>query len=202
MGRRIDGHGIDGIGGDSGERALPSEGLVHDRHWAAELRSAIACTGSFLGLLLLVDAAAGTFSPARVALWSGLALLLFLVLVPPRVTAAEGWLGVRGPWRTRLVRTDRLVSVRTTGSAGQRLVLRDALGGRIEFDPRVLTANPLLWHRLDTDMRISVSRGPCARGGPRWTGCRNAWTAKRRWRSSRYLAWRSSRAVRQPAPWL
>ncbi|MFF7794022.1 hypothetical protein [Streptomyces sp. NPDC007991] len=95
---------------------------------------------------------------------TGLALVLFLVLVPPRITAGEGWLRVRGPLGRRQVRTDRLVSVRTTGNAGQRLVLRDSLGGRVEFDPRVLIANPSLWHHLDTDARGSAPRGRLREG--------------------------------------
>ncbi|MFI6808112.1 hypothetical protein ACIBO6_24370 [Streptomyces luteogriseus] len=104
-----------------------------------------------------MDEAAGTFTAARAALWSGLALLLFLVLFPPRVTAGAGWLAVRGPLRTRRVRTDRLVSVRASGHAGQRLVLRDALGGRVELDSKTLVANPPLWRRLDTDTREAAT---------------------------------------------
>jgi hypothetical protein len=167
MGRRIDGtdgHGIGDISGEADERAPLPEGPLHDRHWAMELRSTVTCTSSFLGLLLLVDAAAGTLTPARATLWAGLALLLLLVLVPPRVTAGEGCLAVRGPWRDHRVRTDRLVSVRTTGSAGQRLVLRDTSGGRVELDPRILVANPALWHRLDTDARASERSGSLREG--------------------------------------
>ncbi|MCL8015205.1 hypothetical protein M1L21_29375 [Streptomyces sp. AS02] len=137
---------------------------LHDRHWAGELRSAIRCAGALLALLLLVDTAAGTLTAARAALWSGLALLLFLILFPPRVTAGEGWLTVRGLWRSHRVRTDRLVSVRTTGSAGRRLVLRDALGGRAELDPRILIANPSLWLRLDTDAQLAQASGSLHRG--------------------------------------
>ncbi|RZB18805.1 hypothetical protein StrepF001_16860 [Streptomyces sp. F001] len=143
---------------------MSARGSLHDRHWAGELRSAVRCAGALLALLLLVDAAAGTLTPARAALWSGLALLLFLVLFPPRVTAGEGWLTVRGPWRSHRVRTDRLVSVRTTGSVGQSLVLRDAWGGRVQLDPRILIANPSLWLRLDTDARVAQTNGSMHEG--------------------------------------
>ncbi|MFF4500400.1 hypothetical protein [Streptomyces sp. NPDC001401] len=166
MGRRIDdtggidGHALHGIEGAAGTHPLPPGTTVHDRHWTAELRGAISCAGSFLVLLLLVDAAAGTLAPVRSALWGGLALLLFLVQVPPRVTAGEGWLAVRGPWRGHRVRT----SVRTGGSAGRRMILRDSLGGRVALDPHILVANPALWHRLDTDARLSDRRGSLKEG--------------------------------------
>ncbi|MFF9114768.1 hypothetical protein ACF09Y_03925 [Streptomyces massasporeus] len=107
-------------------------------------------------MLVPVDAAAGTFTAARALLWLGLALLLFLVLMPPRVTAGEGWLAVRTLRGSRRVRTDRLVAARVTGHACQRLVLRDALGGQADFDIQVLLANPALWHRLGTDAQASA----------------------------------------------
>ncbi|MFF4546057.1 hypothetical protein [Streptomyces sp. NPDC001435] len=161
--RRMKGRPI----GRSGPRADRTAGHpgpygngVVDRRWASDLRTALLCVGSFLGLLFLVDAAAGTFTAARAALWGGLALLLFLVLMPPRVAVGEGWLAVRTLRGTRRVRTDRLVAARTTGHEGQRLVLRDALGGRVEFDTQVLVANPGLWHRLSTDACISTSGSP------------------------------------------
>ncbi|MDX2681652.1 hypothetical protein [Streptomyces soliscabiei] len=163
MDRPIDGHETDGVTGEAGHHTpLPGK-QIRDRHWAADMRSAIRCTSAFLGLLLLADAAAGTFTALRAVLWSGLALLLFLVLMPTRVTAGEGWLAVRTLSGTRRVRTDRLVSVRTTGRAGQRLMLRDALGGGVEFDTQALVANPALWHRLDADARVSTARGHTAR---------------------------------------
>ena len=86
-------------------------------------------------------------------------MLLFLVLYPSRVAAGEGWLSTRGPLRGHRVRTDHLVSVRCLDGVGQRLVLRDAFGARVEIDPRVLVANPPLWHRLDEDARRSARRG-------------------------------------------
>lgn len=61
--------------------------------------------------------------------------------------------------RTRTVHTDLLVLVRHSDGMAPRLVLRDALGGRVELDPKVLTANPLLWHRLEQGVRRSRERG-------------------------------------------
>ncbi|MFF7984027.1 hypothetical protein ACFZDK_33760 [Streptomyces sp. NPDC007901] len=147
--RRRESPGADG-------RRAPHEHEIVDRRWAADLRGTLLCVGSFLSLLVLIDEAAGTLTPARAALWSGLALLLLLVLMPPRVSVCEGRLTVRTLGGTRWVCTDRLVAAHTTGHEGQRLVLRDALGGRVEFDSQVLAANPALWHRLDTDARVSA----------------------------------------------
>ncbi|MEU9247277.1 hypothetical protein [Streptomyces sp. NPDC048385] len=141
-------------------RPAPREREIVDHRWAADLCSSLFCVGSFLSLLVLIDAAAGTLTPARAALWSGLALLLFLVLMPARVAVGEGWLTVRTLRCTSRVRTDLLVAAHTTGHAGQRLMLRDAFGGRVEFDSQVLAANPALWHRLDTDARVSARHDP------------------------------------------
>lgn len=153
MRRHVYGH-MESTGAD--RRPAPHEREIVDRRWATDLRTTLLCVGSFLSLLVLIDAAAGTLTVARAALWSGLALLLLLVLVPARVAVGDGWLTVRTVRGTRRVRTDRLVAAHTTGHADQRLVLRDALGGRVEFDSRVLAANPALWHRLDTAARASA----------------------------------------------
>ncbi|TLS47662.1 hypothetical protein FE633_03530 [Streptomyces montanus] len=123
------------------------------------------CSGVLLGLLLLVDWGTGDLTWWRAALWTTLAVLLFLVLFPPRVAAGAGWLASRGLLREQWVRTDHLVSVRCLDGVGRRLVLRDAFGGRVEIDPRVLTANPPLWHRVDEDARISAARGMLLCGG-------------------------------------
>ncbi|MFC7303548.1 hypothetical protein ACFQVC_04870 [Streptomyces monticola] len=133
--------------------------LAHDRYWGAALREGAVCSVALLGLLLLVDLAAGDLSAARAALWAGLALLLFLVLLPPRVTAGTGWLAARGGLRERRVRTDCLVSLRWLDGVSRRLVLRDLYGTRIELDPRVLTSNPDLWHLLEQGARCSAERG-------------------------------------------
>lgn len=153
MGRRNDtGSGADAC-------AQPPAGAAHDRHWAKEVGSTIQCSTALLGLLLLIDWSADSLTPARCALWVALAALLFVILYPNRVCVGEGWLVSRGLLRTRRVRTDRLVSVRCLEGVSQRLVLRDAFGGRVEIDPKVLVDNPPLWYRLDEDARFSAARG-------------------------------------------
>ncbi|MEE1840923.1 MULTISPECIES: hypothetical protein [unclassified Streptomyces] len=138
----------------------PSSGMTADDHgWAADLRFAVHCSVTLLGLLSAVDAAAGHLTWPRALLWTGLSALLCAVLVPPRVRAGAGWLSCQGLLRRRTVRTDRLVSVRWSDGVAQRMVLRDAEGGRVEVDPEVFLANPALWHRLDEDARGSVERG-------------------------------------------
>ncbi|UNO44184.1 hypothetical protein KGS77_24500 [Streptomyces sp. MST-110588] len=134
-------------------------GPARDRRWAAELRSAIRCAAGLLVLMLLVDLTAGTLSALRAACWTALALVLFGALFPARVTAGPGWLACRGLLRERRVRTDLLVLVHRSDGVAPRIVLRDALGGRVELDPKVLTANPLLWHQLDTGARHSRASG-------------------------------------------
>lgn len=136
----------------------PLAEVARDRLWAQDLRSSIRCAAALLALLLLIDWGAGTLTALRATLWITLAALLFLVLYPTRVAAGEGWLAARGLLRTRRVRTDHLVSVRCLDGVGQRLVLRDTFGARVEIDPRVLVANPPLWHRLDQDARVSARR--------------------------------------------
>lgn len=151
QGRR---RGEAGRGGSGTFRAV-----VRDRWWSGVTLSALGCSGAFLALLLSLDAAAGTLTAARGALWGTLSLLVFLVLAPARVAAGEGWLAARTLFRTRRVRTDLLVSVLTTGAVARRVMLRDQLGGRVELDPQVLIANPPLWHRLDTDARTATAQG-------------------------------------------
>jgi hypothetical protein len=62
------------------------------------------------------------------------------------------------------VRTDALLVVELYGQVAQRLVLWDAYGGRLDLNPRVLAANPLLWHLLDTGARRSRERGTLRSG--------------------------------------
>lgn len=112
-----------------------------------------------LGLLVTVDTTAGHLTWPRALLWAGLGALLFVVLVPSRVSAGSGWLASRGLLRTRIVRTDRLVSAHWTDGISQRLVLRDAEHNGVEVDPRVLVANPALWGFLNEDIRACVTRG-------------------------------------------
>ncbi|MFF4353726.1 hypothetical protein [Streptomyces sp. NPDC001530] len=137
--------------------AHPSAEVAHDRRWAQDLRSSIRCSAALLALLLLIDWGAGTLNDLRALLWVAVAVLLLLVLYPARVAAGEGWLASRGLLRAQRVRTDHLVSVRCLEGVGQRLVLRDTFGARVEIDPRVLVANPPLWRRLDEDARTSAA---------------------------------------------
>ncbi|MFD7547742.1 hypothetical protein [Streptomyces sp. NPDC059816] len=130
-----------------------------DRRWATDRRDALCCALALLGLICLVDLGNATLSAPRAALWAALSLLLYAVLHPPLVTAGPGWLAVRGLCRTRRVATDLLISARHGDGIQPRLVLRDALGNRVEVDPRVLTGNPLIWHRLDTGARHARANG-------------------------------------------
>ncbi|WP_051338044.1 hypothetical protein [Streptomyces flavidovirens] len=143
----------------SARRANSRASVVRDSGWAADARFAVACAVTLLGLLLLMDAGAGRVTVSRAALWAALAVLLFVVLLPPEVSAGPGRLASRGLLRERSVRTDRLVSARWCDGVGQRLVLRDADGGRVEVDPHVLVANPPLWRLLDEDVRACHARG-------------------------------------------
>ncbi|MER5599131.1 hypothetical protein [Streptomyces sp. NPDC002265] len=135
-----------------------------DRRWHAGVRYAVGCALVMCGLSLLLDWGAGTLTPARALLWPALSAVLLLALLPQRVTAGRGWLAVRGPVRGHLVRTDALTDVRQCPGVSARLVLRDAFGHRVELDPRVLAANPLLWHDLDTGARRSLERGTLREG--------------------------------------
>ncbi|MEU3985612.1 hypothetical protein AB0F77_37055 [Streptomyces sp. NPDC026672] len=142
------------------DEARPAGGdVVHDRHWAGDVRVAVRCAAGLFTMLLLIDAAAGGLTWWRGALWAGLAVLLFLVLVPARVSAGEGWLASRRLLRTRRVRTDLLVSVYRVDGVSRRLVLRDTFGGRVEVDPRTLIDDPRLWYRVAEDARRSLTAG-------------------------------------------
>ncbi|MFI6055270.1 hypothetical protein ACIBCO_34925 [Streptomyces violascens] len=133
--------------------------LTYDTTWAGEARSAVGYGALLFALLLTVDTLADTLTDLRAALWLSLAVLLLLVLWPARVSVEQGRLESRGVlWRSE-VRTDRLVSVRWSNGVAQRLVLRDADGNRAEVDPKVLIANPPMWHVLDTDARTSAHKG-------------------------------------------
>ncbi|MFG2517771.1 hypothetical protein [Streptomyces sp. NPDC048527] len=117
--------------------APPAE-VTYDSRWAGDLRSAIRCSAVILGVILLIDWASGGVTAPRATLWTALAVLLFLVLYPARVSAGEGWLASRGLLRERRVRTDASVSVRCLDGVSQRLRLRDTSGRRIEINPQVL----------------------------------------------------------------
>jgi hypothetical protein len=149
---------------DEAQEGPPAE-AANDRQWAQELMSSVRCAAVLLALLLVVDWGTGRLALWRTALWLALAGLLFGVLCPARVTAGEGWLSSRRLLRRRRVRTDALVSVRCLDGISQRLLLRDAFGGRVELDPEVLVANPRLWYRLEEDARKSAADGMLLCGG-------------------------------------
>ncbi|MGW5664001.1 hypothetical protein ACWEWG_28610 [Streptomyces sp. NPDC003758] len=51
------------------------------------------------------------------------------------------------------------MSVRWLDGVSPRLLLRDALGGRVQIDPDVLVRNPWLWYRLDEGARKAAEDG-------------------------------------------
>ncbi|MFJ9909544.1 hypothetical protein ACIRVK_43190 [Streptomyces sp. NPDC101152] len=157
MGRRDD-----ACGGPLDAHADDPDGAgeaTNDREWTQELWSSVRCAGVLLALLLLVDWGSGRLALWRTVLWLALAGLLFVVLYPARVSAGGNWLASRRLVREHRVRTDLLVSVRCLDGMSQRLLLRDALGGRVEIDPEVLVRNPQLWLRLDEGARKSADDG-------------------------------------------
>lgn len=66
-----------------------------DDGWTAELWAACGCSALLLGLLLLIGVGSGRLTGLRALMWVALAVLLLVVLVPPRVTTGEGWLASR-----------------------------------------------------------------------------------------------------------
>ncbi|WP_030340381.1 hypothetical protein [Streptomyces sp. NRRL S-1022] len=139
-------------------------GAAGDRHWRGSARLAAGCALLFCALSLLIDWDSGSLTPLRALLWVTLSAAVCAVLLPQRVSAGSGWLAVRTPWRRHIVRTDALAAVRQYDGVSSHLVLRDVYGHRLELDPRVLTANPLIWHELDTGVRRSLERGTLRQG--------------------------------------
>ncbi len=124
-----------------------------DRHWRRETRTAVLGAAAVLTTFLVIDWGDGSLRPWRAVLWCALSLLLLVILLPARVTAGEDWLRSRGLLRECRVRLDQLDAVRWSGDIAPRLVLTDTHGGRVELDPRVLSGNPLLWHRIESAAR-------------------------------------------------
>lgn len=106
------------------------------------------------------------------------------MLHPARVSAGDDWPAARRLPRERRVRTDRLVSVRCLDGVSQRILLRDAFGGRVEIDPDVLVRDPGLWCRLETAASRAASDGLLLCGQTA-LALRPAWSAKRCGASSR-----------------
>ena len=151
--------GLSGTAPRPRSRGAAGPVLAHDRGWPARLRTAYAIASTAVGVTVLLDGLDGTMTLARTLLWVGLGVLLFAVLLPSRTTAGDGWLAVRGLLHTHRVRTDHLVSARADGTFDRRILLRDSFGARAAVDPRVLVANPFLWHRLDAGARQARAAG-------------------------------------------
>lgn len=132
---------------------------MNDLEWTRELWSAVRCAGVLLCLLVLVDWGSSRIAVWRAVLWVAVAGLLFVVLYPARVSAGGNWLTSRRLVREHRVRTDLLVTVRCLDGVSPRLLLRDALGGRVEIDPEVLVRNPQLWFRLDEGAQKAAADG-------------------------------------------
>lgn len=137
---------------------------VGDRHWSSSARLAVTCALMFCAMSLLVDWNAGSLTPLRTLLWCALSATVCTVLLPPQVSAGPGWLAVRTTFRRQVIHTDALTAVRQYDGASSHLVLQDAHGHALELDPRVLSANPLLWHELDTGVRRSLDHGTLQQG--------------------------------------
>ncbi|MBT1182711.1 hypothetical protein HET69_01485 [Streptomyces sp. CJ_13] len=136
--------------------AEPRGPIARDIHWAGEMRSAIGVASLLYSALLAMDAGFGKLDATRGALWTGLAALLFVILLPSRVSVGPGLLSARGLLVEHAVRTDSLVSVRWSDGVAQRMILRDTEGSQVEIDPTVLVRNPAMWRRVDTDTRTSI----------------------------------------------
>ncbi|MFI9200486.1 hypothetical protein [Streptomyces sp. NPDC053048] len=144
-----------------GPRERPPAGgvLARDLGWRREALSAWWCGLALGGVLVLADLARGSLDWPRGGCWAAIGGALVAVLRPVRVTAGADWLAARGLLREHRVRTDLLTQVRRADGIAPRLVLRDVGGNRVELDPRVLAANPLLWHHLETGARRARERG-------------------------------------------
>ncbi|MFD5327318.1 hypothetical protein [Streptomyces sp. NPDC127092] len=138
--------------------------VLSDVGWPGEARTAVGCAVMLLLMSLIVDAGTHGLAVLRTAAFITLASVLLVILLPARVTAASDLLIVQGLWVARTVRIDRLSCVAwPSGGTSHRVILRDAEGGRVEVDLRVLSANPAIWLRLEAGARASVRRGTLSR---------------------------------------
>ncbi|MEV7521307.1 hypothetical protein [Streptomyces sp. NPDC091371] len=85
---------------------------LRDQDWPGAVRCAVVCSGALL------------------------ALLLFTILLPDRISAGDGWIAARGLFREQRVRTDCLVHVQGPNEGLRRLVLQDRHGARAELDAK------------------------------------------------------------------
>ncbi|GHJ94733.1 hypothetical protein SNE510_42520 [Streptomyces sp. NE5-10] len=143
----------------------PATDVLHDAGWPGEARAALLCSGLLLGIALVVDAGTphGLTLPGALGCIT-LGMVLLVILLPARVSAAPGLLTVRGLWVTRTVRTDRLVAIAWPADTAGRLALRDEDNARAEVDLRVLLANPALWLRIEADALTSRAHGTLEHG--------------------------------------
>ncbi|MFI1095458.1 hypothetical protein [Streptomyces sp. NPDC020917] len=141
-----------------------ARGLRGDRRWAI----GCACAAFVLAQPAAWDS--GEPGLAQTAFTCGIALVVLAVLWPAQVAAGEGWLVVRGPLRTRRVRTDALAGIWLVGDLASSLVLRDIHGGRAEVDAEAVVADPLLWHLLESGVHRSQERGTLRTGARVLTG--------------------------------
>ncbi|MEU6852210.1 hypothetical protein ABZ901_20090 [Actinacidiphila alni] len=114
--------------------------------------------------MVTLDGCAGTLTVVRAGLWTGGAALVLVMLWPPRVTADERWLTVRGPLGARRIRVDALVCVQRYGLVAAVLELRDARGRRLRLPMAVLEADPVLWQAVESGIRRSRERGTLLTG--------------------------------------
>ncbi|WP_369147871.1 hypothetical protein [Streptomyces sp. R44] len=140
-------------------RSEPVGRTVHDGAWAGEAWAAFGCAGLLLTVSLSVDAGDDGLTLSSALLWIALAVALFVILLPARVTAAPGSLTVRTLWTRTVVRTDRLTTISWPDGIEQRLVMTDMEGGRTQIDVRILLANPALWLLWEADARASYENG-------------------------------------------
>ncbi|MFG2523502.1 hypothetical protein [Streptomyces sp. NPDC048527] len=160
--------------GGRGKKRAPGDGApragavrtVQDRYWAREVRSAVLCGVLLFGVLVLLDWGLVRLTVVRAGWWAALAALLLIILTPPRVSAANGGLIACGLVTRQRVCAARLVTVRVSEGVTPRLILTDTSGARLVLDPRVLVANPLLWHQLDQGARRSAEQGTLQCGMP------------------------------------
>ncbi|MFJ7179254.1 hypothetical protein ACIQXA_23285 [Streptomyces massasporeus] len=131
----------------------------YDVQWPAEARAAAGHAGLAALLALFVDTVGAGLTVPRAMAWTGLAAVLFVILLPPRVSVAPGRLTVQGLTSTRTVHTNRLVSLRWPIDVSERMALRDEHGTHAELDLRLLLANPPLWLQLEADARTSQDLG-------------------------------------------
>ncbi|SEO81055.1 hypothetical protein [Actinacidiphila rubida] len=142
----------------------PVRDTAHARGFRSDRRWAVGCAGAAFALAMLAEADSGDLGAAYAAATLGAALVVLALLWPPRVTAGQGRLAVRGLLRTRTVRTDALAGMWLIGDLATSLVLRDVDGRRVELDSETVVANPLLWHLLEAGVHRSQERGTLRTG--------------------------------------